>query len=64
LLVEVPEFTFEVAQRVEHLRSDELLVKSLVIVFDLATTPRIIRAAEDQFDFVFLRFSFEDIGDE
>jgi len=35
-----------------------------MIAFDLATTTRIVRPTEDQFDSVFLRFSFEDLSDE
>jgi hypothetical protein len=34
------------------------------MAFDLASTTRIVRAAEDQFDSVFLHFNFEDPGDE
>jgi hypothetical protein len=47
---------------VKFLETDKFLVKRLVIAFDLATTPRVVRPAEDQFDPVFLCFSFENIG--
>ncbi len=48
----------------EVLEGDEFLEERLVIPFDLATTAWIVRSAEDQFNTVFLRFSFEDFGDE
>jgi len=52
------------AYRVELLEGDEFLVESLVISFDLVSTSRVVRPAEDQFDTVFLCFSFEDFGDK
>ena len=48
----------------EFLRGDEFLVERLVISFDLPAASRVIRPAEDEFDIVFLCFSFEDFGDE
>jgi len=49
---------------VKHLEGDEFLVKCLVIAFDLAATFRVVWSAEDQFDPIFLCFSFEDFGDK
>jgi hypothetical protein len=63
-MVEVPEFSLKMTNRAELLEGDEFLVESLVIALDLATTAWIIRPTEDQFDSLFLRFSFEDLGDE
>ena len=48
----------------EHLEGNEFLVESPMIAFDLATTSRIVRPTEDKFNSMFLRFSFEDFGDE
>jgi hypothetical protein len=49
---------------VEFLKGDEFLVERLVISFDLPATSRVARPAEDQFDIMFLCFSFEEFGDE
>ena len=48
----------------KHLEGDKFLVKCLVIAFDLAATFRVVRPAENQFDPVFMCFSFEDFEDK
>ena len=48
----------------EFLKGDKFLVESLVIPLDLPTATRVVRPVEDQFDAVFLCFSFEDFRDE
>jgi hypothetical protein len=63
-MVEIPEFSPEMTNRAELHEGDKFLVERLMISFDLAATSRIVRPAEDQFDTVFLCFSFEDFGDK
>ena len=46
------------------LEGDKFLVESLVIAFDLAATLWVVWSTKDQFDSVFLGFSFEDFGDK
>ena len=64
LLVEVPEFSLEMAEWTELLEGDEFLVECLVIAFDLPATSQVVRPAEDQFDTLVLCFSFKDFEDE
>jgi hypothetical protein len=52
------------ADRTKIFEGDKFLVESLVIAFDLTATFWVVWSAEDQFDSVFLRFSFEDFGDK
>ena len=63
-MVEVPEFSPEMADRTKLFESYKFLVESLVITFDLAATFWVVWSAKDQFDSVFLCFSFENFGDK
>jgi hypothetical protein len=47
LVVEVPEFSFEMTERPEFLEGDKFPVEYLVIPFDLTATAWIVGAAED-----------------
>jgi len=51
-------------ERTEFLEGNEFPVERLVIQFDLTSATRVVWPAEDQFDTVFLSFSFEHFGDE
>ncbi len=60
----VPEFSSEMAEGLELFKGDELSVECFVIALDFATSSRIVRFAEDEFDSEAFRFGFEQFGDE
>jgi len=51
-------------QGMEFLEDDKFPVECLVVSFDLTPATGMIGPAEDQFDTVFLSFSFEQFRDE
>jgi hypothetical protein len=63
-VIEVPEFSPEMAERTKFLKGDEFPIESLVIPFDLTASAWVIGPAEDQFDTVFLSFRFERFSDK
>jgi len=63
-MVEVPEFTLEMAQLMKIFEGDKFPVKGFVMAFNLAPATQVIGSPEDRFDTVFLRFRFEDFSDK